>query len=609
MCGIFGVVGTKNIAPRLVLTGLKSLEYRGYDSWGIASIPEEVKSPPQKTHKQSAKTIEPAGHTINIKKKVGKIGEATIADMPASTIAFGHTRWATHGDVTQVNSHPHLDCTGQIAIIHNGIIENNEELRQKLIKKGHVFKSETDTEVAVHLIEEYGKTMAFTKAVQKTFNAIKGLNAIIVMSLTERVLVVAKNGSPLILGFGDRNNYIASDAAAILPHTKQVHYLEDGEMAIIGRKGVLIFDAQTGKSIHPRKQTLTWSITQAEKGKFPYFMLKEICEQPGILTEIAAESTTHAEDLAKIIKSSFGGYLIGCGTASYACLAGTYLFSTLASHHMNWSIASEFGYNQHFLTKKSLVIALSQSGETMDILSCIKMAKDKGVRVVALVNVLGSTLYRTADFKILLGAGPEKGVASTKAFMAKLAHLILLATAMNNNSKLGRHLLVTSARAIQTVLQPKNRNHIKTLAAKISKHTQMYVVGRGISYAAALETALKIKEISYIHAEGLAGGELKHGPLALIEKGTPCIVINPTDETYDDTISGAMEMKARGGYIIGISNKPNSVYDYFLPVANTHEATILPIIATAQLLAYYLSLERGQNPDMPRNLAKSVTVK
>jgi glucosamine--fructose-6-phosphate aminotransferase (isomerizing) len=276
---------------------------------------------------------------------------------------------------------------------------------------------------------------------------------------------------------------------------------------------------------------------------------------------------------------------------------------------MNWSIASEFSYNQNFLTKKSLVIALSQSGETMDVLSSIKIAKDKGIKVVALVNVLGSTLYRTADFKILLGAGPEKGVASTKAFMAKLAHLILLATAMAKSRKRGQQLLTAAARAIQTVLQPKNRKHIKTLAAKIANHSQMYVVGRGISYPAALETALKIKEISYIHAEGLAGGELKHGPLALIEKGTPCIIINPTDETYQDTISSAMEMKARGGYIIGISNKPNALYDYYLPVGNTHEATILPIIATSQLLAYYLSLARGVNPDMPRNLAKSVTVK
>lgn len=595
MCGIFGYIGPKTNASAIVLKGLKSLEYRGYDSWGVAAVPIES----EKNEEDS----------ILVKKRAGKIGDATVREFPPSHFALGHTRWATHGGVTELNAHPHLDCTKTIAVIHNGIIENYEELKKGLLKKGHIFLSETDTEVAVHLIEEYSKNMMFSKAVQKAFNAMKGLNAIIAINTTDHVFVAARNGSPLVIGFGTEENYLASDAAAILPYTKQVHFLEDGEMAIIGKNGVSLFDAKTGHNIHPKKQILTWSITQAEKGKFPYFMLKEIHEQPGILSDIAANSYSHAEKLAAEIKHSYGGYMIGCGTAAYACLAGTYLFSTIAKRHMNWAIGSEFSYQQDFLTKKSLIIALSQSGETMDTIEAVKHAREKGSKIVAMVNVLGSTLYRMADHKILLSAGPEKGVASTKAFTAKLAHLILLSTALNGNVHDGQLLLTQAAKSSQKVLRKQNRQHIEALAKNIARSKQLYVVGRGLSYPAALEFALKIKEISYIHAEGLAGGELKHGPLALIEKGTPCIVILPDDETYQDTLAGAMEMKARGGYIIGVSYKPHSVFDYYLPVDSAGPATIIPNVVTAQLFAYYLAVIRGFDPDMPRNLAKSVTVK
>lgn len=592
MCGIFGYIGPKTNASSIVLKGLKSLEYRGYDSWGVAAVP-----------------IEGAKDRIFVKKRPGKIGDATVSEFPLSHFALGHTRWATHGGVTEVNAHPHLDCTKTIAVIHNGIIENYEELKKGLVKKGHMFLSETDTEVIVHLIEDYAKTMMFSKAVQKAFNSMKGLNAIIAINMNDQVFVAARNGSPLVIGFGTDENYLASDAAAILPYTKQVHFLEDGEMAIVGKSGVSLFDAKTGHNIHPKKQTLTWSVAQAEKGKFPYFMLKEIHEQPGILSDIAANSFSYAEKLASEIQHSYGGYMIGCGTAAYACLAGTYLFSTIAKRHMNWAIGSEFSYQQDFLTKKSLIIALSQSGETMDTIEAIKHAKEKGSKIVAMVNVLGSTLYRMADHKILLSAGPEKGVASTKAFTAKLAHLILLSTALNGDVHEGQTLLMNAARSTQKVLRKQNKRHIEELAKNIAKSKQLYVVGRGLSYPAALEFALKIKEISYIHAEGLAGGELKHGPLALIEKGTPCIVILPDDETYQDTLAGAMEMKARGGYIIGVSHKPHSAFDYYLPVESAGPATIIPNVATAQLFAYYLAVIRGFDPDMPRNLAKSVTVK
>ncbi|MCX8009483.1 MAG: SIS domain-containing protein, partial [Patescibacteria group bacterium] len=301
------------------------------------------------------------------------------------------------------------------------------------------------------------------------------MNAIIAMSTSQRYFVAARNGSPLVIGFGDQENFLASDAAAILPHTKQVHFLEDEEMAIVGENGVALFNAKTGDNIHPKKQQLTWSVSQVEKGKFPHYMLKEIHEQPGVLTEIASNSASHAKKLATIIKTSYGGYMIGCGSAAYACLAGTYLFSKLAKRHINWTIGSEFSYQQEFLTSKSLVIALSQSGETMDTLEAVKKAKEKQSTIVAMVNVLGSTLYREADHKILLSAGPEKGVASTKAFTAKLAHLILLATALANNSDYGRELVLLAAKSAKHILSTKSIKTIESLAKHISTSEHVYV--------------------------------------------------------------------------------------------------------------------------------------
>lgn len=594
MCGIFGYVGTKKNAPDIVLEGLKTLEYRGYDSWGVAAVPL---------------TTSDTKHTITLKKQAGKIGAATVADLPESNFSFGHTRWATHGGVTDENAHPHIDCTGTISVIHNGIIENYEQLKTKLLKSGHIFRSETDTEVAVHLIEEYAKRMMFTKAVQKAFNEMDGLNALIVMNTKDHKFIAARNGSPLVIGFGFGENYLASDAAALLPHTKQVHYLEDGEMAIVSEKGVMIFNAKTGSFIHPKKQTLTWTIKQAEKGQYQYFMLKEIYEQPGIVTDIASGSTSHAARLAKIIKKADTTYMVGCGTAAYAGLAGTLLFSTIAKHPAVPVVGSEFAYYHQFLTKKSLMLALSQSGETMDTLEAVKLARSHDAVIMALVNVLGSTLYRDADYKMLIGSGPEKSVASTKALIGKLSHLVLLAYALANNVDAGQKVLVKAVKSSQAVLKKSNVDMIERLAKALKDQEHLYVIGRGLSYPVALEAALKVKEISYIHAEGFAAGELKHGVLALVTKNTPCLVFAPADETQNATLAGAMEMKARGGYIIGVGPKPQPVFDYFIQVQDAGPATIIPNIITAQLLAYYLTLARGFDPDMPRNLAKSVTVK
>ncbi len=591
MCGIFAYVGPSKKATNIVLEGLKSLEYRGYDSWGIAAVPVDD------------------GTKILVKKKTGKIGNGNVDDMPGSSFAFGHTRWATHGGVTDVNAHPHLDCTGTIAIIHNGILENYKEIKEKLLKKGHKFVSETDTEVAVHLIEEYAKTMLFSKAVQKAFNEMNGLNAFIAMNTKMKQFVAVRNGSPLVVGFGDKVNYLASDAAALLPHPKQVHYLEDDEMALVSTKGVMIFNARTGDRIKPKKQILTWSLAQVEKGKYPYFMLKEIHEQPGIIADIAADGANRARIFAKLIKDARDVSIIGCGTASYASLAGSIIFQKVPHMPNTWSMGSEFDDEVNFLKPKSLVIALSQSGETMDTLEAVRKAKKKGANILCIVNVVGSTLYRESDQQLLIGAGPEKGVASTKAFTGKIAHLLLLAYAVAGELGKGQEMLTKTARVCKEVLSGRSVRNIQNLAKLMKKKEHVYIIGRGMGYPTALEAALKIKEISYIHAEGFAAGELKHGVIALIEKGTPCIVFLSDDENYQTNLAGAMEMKARGGYIIGISDKPNDMFDYYLPVKNTGVATIIPNVIVAQLLAYYLTIERGFDPDMPRNLAKSVTVK
>lgn len=597
MCGIFGYIGKQTNAQEIVLEGLKRLEYRGYDSWGVAVVT------PKK---------------IVVKKKAGKIGDATVRDMPEGTLAFGHTRWATHGGVTDTNAHPHVDCTKTVAVIHNGIVENYETIREKLLKKGHRFVSETDTEVIAHLVEEYLKRFALlprdadtvlSKAVQATFNDLEGLNAIIVINTKAQELVAARNGSPLVVGFGHGENYLASDPAALLPYTKQVHFLEDDEMAIIGKENIRIFNTRTGEPVAPRKQLLKWTAAEAEKGKYPYFMLKEMHEQPGMLSEIAAESNTQALAFAKHLKRASRVYMVGSGTSGHAARAASYIFTHVADRLINWGIASEIDHRIDVMPADGVFVALSQSGETMDLLEVVKKVKERGLKVLALVNVVGSSLWRMADFAIPIGAGPEKAVASTKAFIAKIAHLILIAYAMKDRVKEGQKTVAQAAKAAREVFSTERTEQLKRLANQLKNQEHMFVIGRGISYSTALESALKIKEISYIHAEGVAAGELKHGPLALVTHGTPCIVFAPNDAHYASTLANAMEMKARGGYIIGVSHKNDEVFDTFIPVADVGQATIIPSVMVAQLLAYYLTLERGFDPDMPRNLAKSVTVK
>lgn len=586
MCGIFGYIGKRTDAGTLVLKGLKTLEYRGYDSWGIA------------IKKQSQ---------ISLVKKVGKIGNANI-NFSKSSLGIGHTRWATHGGVTKPNAHPHFDCTKKIALLHNGIIENYSALKDTLIKEGHKFISQTDTEVIPHLIEKLSKNMSFKDAARLAFKKLTGMNAFVVINTTDDEIIAIKNGSPLVIGIGIDEFFIASDASGIVPYTKNVIFLQDNEMAVLNSK-LSILDTNNGKNIAAKIQKLDWEFETAQKGKFKHFLLKEISEQPDIIRSISTR-TLEIKKFANPIKKAKGVFMLGCGTASYAALVGTYLFSRIAKMHINFSTGSEFKYLQDYLNKNSLLIPISQSGETIDVVDPVSRAKEKGVKVAAITNVLGSTLYRISDYKILLNAGPEIAVIGTKSYIAMVSLLLLLAHEVKGTGKKGTELLVKAAKNVEEILKPSFQTKIKLVAKKLSKNNHIYILGRGLSYATALEASLKIKETSYVHAEGFAGGELKHGVIALVEKGTPVIVFAPNDETYNEIVSNATETKARGAFIIGIGPIKNSVFDVFLQTADVGDATLIPQVVIIQLLAYYMALAKGlKDPDKPRNLAKSVTVK
>lgn len=587
MCGIFGYVGTKSNTAEIILEGLKLLEYRGYDSWGV-------------TVKKDKNLV--------VSKHVGKIADAKIK-LPRSFIGIGHTRWATHGGVTTSNAHPHIDCTKKVAVVHNGIIENFEQLKDELVKKKHKFTSDTDTEVIPHLIEENLKTKGFASAVRDAFNELKGLNAVVVAYAPSGEIIAAKTGSPLVIGLGKDGLYVASDSTGILAHTKKVVFLEDNQMAILGKE-LKVISLPGGKELKPIINKLTWKFEEVNKGKFKHFYLKEVYEQPKVIENIALNYDSQTQKLAFLIEKAFGTFLLGCGTASYAGLAGTYLFSRIAKKHVNFSIGSEFKYLEGYLTSESLLVAISQSGETIDVVEPVLSAKKRKSKIAALVNVLGSTLYRQADYKILLGAGPEKAVVGTKSFIAMVSVLLLTVYAFAKKQKEAKTMLIAAASNVRKILKDNFVISIKKLAQELKNKDHIYVIGRGLSYATAQEVTLKLKETALIHAEGFAGGELKHGVIALIEKGTPCIAIAPNDETYDDIISNAQEIKARGGFIIGISPKNNNVFDTLLQTEDLGDATIIPQVVIAQLLAYYLALARGvKDPDKPRNLAKSVTVK
>ena len=587
MCGIFGFVSSKEESSSVLLNGLKTLEYRGYDSWGIA-----VKK----------------GQKIIVEKHIGKIGEAKTI-LPATILGIGHTRWATHGSVTLPNSHPHLDCTKKIALIHNGIVENYEDLKKGLSRSGHVFSSQTDTEVIVHLIEEHLKKESFVAACASTFAKLQGLNAFVAINAADNQLIAAKNGSPLIIGYGNNTYFIASDLSAFPQYISNISVLADNQMVVLDST-VRILDPITKRLLHINIEKVLRDSKNNTKEGYKHFLLKEIYDQPKILKNLAFLEKDSVKRIASDIQEAYGTFTLGCGTASYAALAGEYFISKIAKQHINFSVGSEFKYLQDFITKKSLIIPVSQSGETIDIIEPVKNAIKKGAKVISIVNTPTSTLARISNYCLYLNAGVEKAVVGTKSFTAMVALFLLIAYTCIGKTSMAEKLLDQTAKDITNIISKKNISAVRQLAESLKKSDHAFTIGRGISYVAALEGALKLKETALVHAEGFAGGELKHGVIALIEKNTPCFVFAPNDETYPEIISNAAEIKARGGLIIGIGPKENSVFDIFLQTADLSDATIISQTVYMQLLGYYLALARGvEDPDKPRNLAKSVTVK
>lgn len=591
MCGIFGYVGERRDAAQLVLGGLRQLEYRGYDSWGIAVA---------------------AGMRILVERHIGKIGLAQT-NLPESRIALGHTRWATQGGITTENAHPQLDCGAQLAIVHNGIVANEAALRTALARAGHHIRSQTDTELIAHLIEDLLEQTPpgeerLLRATVAAFGKLRGLNAIVVLDLRSGELAAAKSGSPLVVGIEETGHFIASDPAALLDHTRKVAFVNDGEALLMTRDHVRLYDMRSGEELPLEPTTLEWQPEPETRGDHPDFMSKEMAEQPELLRTLAGRTRGGIVELAARIERANEVFMIGCGSALHAALAAQHLFAKVGRRVTAVS-ASEFECLLPFVGKNSLIVALSQSGETMDVLDAVRKAKERGAQIATLTNVQGSTLWRQADLRIGLGAGPERCVLATKSLTMKLALVVLASHAVGQQQDEAERLLQLAAADIEDMLQGERRAQIASLALELVARDHLYVIGRGPSYALALETALKIKEVSYLHAEGFASGDLKHGVIALIEHGTPVIALVPEDATKEDVLAGVLQVKARGATVIGIAPKPHDAFDHHIQVADLADATLIASAVPAQLLGYDLARLRGHDPDMPRNLAKSVTVK
>ncbi|MBU1147588.1 MAG: glutamine--fructose-6-phosphate transaminase (isomerizing) [Candidatus Omnitrophica bacterium] len=608
MCGIVGYIGKKDALP-ILIDGLKQLEYRGYDSAGVAVVDDKIK----------------------IAKRSGKIKDLIVAikdrdDLDGSNLGIGQVRWATHGAPTNINAHPHTDCTGDIAVVHNGIIENFHELKETLIREGHRFKSETDSEVIAHLIEEYYRG-DLEKAVLKAVKYLKGSFALgVVCSNEPDKLIGARRESPLIVGVGRGENFIASDVPAILKHTKRVIYIDDGEIVSLSKKSIKILDA-SGKKKRKTIDTIKWSVSSAQKSGFPHFMLKEIHEQPKVLKQIISSRIKGASEIVldglnlsdKDIKKISNIIILACGTAYHAGMVGKYLIERFTKIPVTVDLSSEFRYRRSIVDKNTLVVAISQSGETADTLAAVKEAKKKDAKILSICNVVGSSLTRVSDGVLYTYAGPEIGVASTKAYTAQLAILYLLSFYLAEKRDLLRkrvkRFLIKEFKALPKILGKvlENKNYIKKLAGKHLHYGSFLYLGRNLNFPTALEGALKLKEISYIPAEGYAAGEMKHGPIALIDEYRAVVCIAPDSIIYEKMVSNIQEICARKGKVIIVAtegdNEIKRLTKEVIYVPKTDElfspiVTVLPL----QLLAYYIAVKRGCDVDQPRNLAKSVTV-
>ena len=617
MCGIVGYIGPKPVVP-LIIDGLRRLEYRGYDSAGIAVVGQNCK--------------------LEIRRASGKLKnlEDLLGKSPIEGVyGLGHTRWATHGRPTEENAHPHRDCTGEIVVVHNGIIENYLELKHQLISEGHKFQTETDTEIIAHLIEKYSKNVPLEEAVQKTVKLLSGAYALVAMSTRDpNKIVAARLGPPVVIGLGQDEFFVASDIPAILSHTREAFFMGDGEIAILTLQGVRVVDFDN-HPVTPKVQHITWDPIMAEKGGFKHFMQKEIFEQPRavrdtLLGRISQETGEVFLDEMDITEEDFRNFrevkIVACGTSWHAALAGKFMIERLAQIPVEVDYGSEFRYRDPIINKNTLVIAISQSGETADTLAAQREARLKDAKILAICNVVGSMLTREANGTIYTHAGPEIGVASTKAFTGQLTALMLTALYLAQvrgklTPAIAQTLMQELTRIphkIETILQ--RDSDVEELAKQFFRHSDFLYLGRGIHYPIALEGALKLKEISYIHAEGYPAGEMKHGPNALIDENLPVVVIATRDESdaasmtrYEKTVSNLQEVKARDGIVITVVTegdrlaRGSSNHAIEIPAAPELLSPILEIIPL-QLLAYHIAVRRGCDVDQPRNLAKSVTV-
>jgi glucosamine--fructose-6-phosphate aminotransferase (isomerizing) len=613
MCGIIGYIGDKPVVPVLI-EGLRKLEYRGYDSAGVAVV---------------------NGKGLDIRRSAGKLAnlETVIADTPISgKYGLGHTRWATHGRPTEENAHPHRDCKDRIVVVHNGIIENYLELKQELQSKGHKFITETDTEVVAHLVEQEWKDDGLEGAVMRAMQRLRGLFAIVLLSADDSEKIVAvRNGPPVVVGLGQGEWFVASDIPAILQHTRDVTFLNDQEIAIVTRGGVKFTDLE-GRTIEKTPQRVTWDPVQAEKAGYKHFMLKEIFEQPTavretILGRVSQDSGRVFLDEMTLTSDHFRAIrkvqLLACGTSWHAALVGKFLIEQLAGVPAEVDYGSEYRYRRPIVDDKTLTVVITQSGETADTLAALREAKSKGSPSIAICNVVGSMATRESDGTLYTHAGPEIGVASTKAFTCQLVALHILAMYLGqvrdtlSEDVRRRHIddLLHLPQVLEEVLNTSKQ--IEEIAGRFYNRSDFLYLARGINYPIALEGALKLKEISYIHAEGYPAGEMKHGPIALIDEQMPVVTIAPNDHVYEKMLGNIQEVKARGGSVIAVTTAGDDTIWRLLDGATDSivslpavppELAPIAIVVPLQLLAYHIAVRRGCDVDQPRNLAKSVTV-
>jgi glucosamine--fructose-6-phosphate aminotransferase (isomerizing) len=619
MCGIVGYVGNKQVVP-VIIDGLRKLEYRGYDSAGIAVVDED--------------------HDLEIRRAEGKLRnlEEAIRLSPLDgTYGIGHTRWATHGRPTEENAHPHRDCTGRVVVVHNGIIENYLQLKDRLRKRDHRFVTETDTEVVAHLIEEYLKAGdSFERAVRRSVSDLHGIFALSIINADEPDTIIAvRQGPPVVIGLGDSEYFVASDIPPILQHTRDIFFLGDGEIAVLTRDAVRVTDFD-GNSVEPVQQRITWDPIMAEKGGFKHFMLKEIYEQPRAVRDTVQgrlsldTGRVFLDEMKNITESDFKRFtsikIAACGTSWHAGLAGKYMIEQLARVTVDVDYASEFRYRDPVIDENTLLLVISQSGETADTIAAMREAKERGAKALAVCNVQGSMIMREADGTILTHAGPEIGVASTKAFTSQMIALYLFGLYLGqlrgslSQDQAKHHAQQLAELPVKIEHLLNESDNVEELSKEFFRSTDFLYLGRGINFPVALEGALKLKEISYIHAEGYPAGEMKHGPNALIDERLPVVFINTREEgnraseiRYEKTHSNIVEVKAREGVVVSVLTEGDSmsslVSDHVIEIPEASDL-LSPILAVIplQLLAYHIAVRRGCDVDQPRNLAKSVTV-